>query len=155
MTSPELLRRYPFFGLLSAKQLQSLAKIAQEVYFETGELIFEENEPADDLYFLEEGSIDLFYNIFDNHGAPLNKEIPVCSINPGEPFSISALIEPYILTASAYSSKPSRVIRFDALALRQLFEQDCQVELILMRRIVQAAMERLHATRLQLALSWA
>jgi hypothetical protein len=42
MISPELLRRYPFFGLLTEAQLKAIAMIAQETNFTDGTQIFKE-----------------------------------------------------------------------------------------------------------------
>ena len=46
MVSPELLRRYPFFGFLDATQLKAMAMIAEEVEPQTGEDLFETDQPA-------------------------------------------------------------------------------------------------------------
>ncbi len=37
MISPELLRRYPFFGTLSEEQLRQIAMIAEEQTYEAGQ----------------------------------------------------------------------------------------------------------------------
>ncbi len=150
MISTELLRRYPFFSQLSDDQLVKLAIISQEVSFSGEEAILEENQPAQFLYFLLEGDVALYYTV-----EPYSKEIPVSHINVGEPFGISALIEPHIYTATARSKNGSRVIRFDVEQLRQAFQEDPRLEILLLQRVAKAAMERLHATRLQLAAAWA
>lgn len=64
---------------------------------------------------------------------------------------MSALIEPHILTTTARSCKPSRVIAFDANKLIDLFAADPQLETKMMRRMTQAAIEQLHSTRILLA----
>jgi hypothetical protein len=40
MISPEMLKRYPFFGQLSDGHIKALAAIAEEVTWESGEAIF-------------------------------------------------------------------------------------------------------------------
>ena len=97
MISPEVLRRYQLFGSLSDEQLQAIASIAKEEEWAAGEVIFEIDGPADALYLLMEGSIDLFYRSEDELNPDLRKEFPVGEINPGEPFAISALLEPTCL----------------------------------------------------------
>lgn len=79
----------------------------------------------------------------------------MCQVNIGEPFGISTLIEPYVLTSTARSSNTSRVLRFDGNALRELFAEDQELELLLLRQVAKTAVERLHATRTQLAAAWA
>ena len=107
MISPEQLRRYPFFGLLADDELREIAMISDEVAFERGKTILREGDPAEALSFLPDGAISLNFT-----GAAVSGElpdvIPVGSIHPGEPFSISARIEPHILTADVQADRESR-----------------------------------------------
>ncbi len=61
MVSPELLRRYPFFGVLNSEQLKSIAMIADEISIAAGTKLFEECQQADTFYLLIEGSVELSY----------------------------------------------------------------------------------------------
>ncbi len=155
MISTELLRQYPFFGLLDANQLREIAMISEEISFKEGDKIFDKDSPAKTLYFLLEGAISLYYTGENSSSQAFSKGIPVGEINPGEPFSISALIKPHILTSAAWSLRPSRAIAIDAESLRKLFEKDPQIAYVLTLKAAQAAIERLHATRVQLAAAWA
>lgn len=151
MISPELLRRYELFGSLSDEQLQSLASISKEESWEAGEVIFEIDGAADSLYLLMDGSIDLFYRSQDEKNPETRKVFPVGEINPGEPFAISALFEPYVLTASAVASRPSTGIRMNGQRLIQLCSFDLELGLILQRELIKAIFERLSYARVQLA----
>jgi CRP-like cAMP-binding protein len=151
MISPETLRRYRFFGFADDTQLKALALVTEEVCFEPATIIFEAGRPADRLHLLLDGSVDLLH-IIESEGVPAHhRELLVGQINPGEPFGISAVIEPYVMTSTAVATVPSRVLRLDAAALRALAEVDCRLGYGLMRRIAAAASERLHFTRIQLA----
>jgi CRP-like cAMP-binding protein len=151
MISPELLRRFPFFGNLENSQLVAISIIAEEETFNSGEEIFQERNPAGSLYLLEEGSIDLYFTVIDNFRPELRQEFSIGEINPGEPFGISALIEPHVLTATARVSFPSRVIRINAEALRAAMDTDQSLAYALMQKIAKAAIDRLNDTRIQLA----
>ena len=155
MISPELLRRYPFFGPLDEEQLRAVAMLADQERIESGTILFEEGKPADTFYLLMEGSVNLFYFVEEERRPLTGKEFPVGDINPGEPFSISALIEPHLLTSSARTSSPCQVIRFDGQALRTLCEQDKRLGYTFMKQLAACAMERLNSTRVQLAAAWA
>jgi CRP/FNR family cyclic AMP-dependent transcriptional regulator len=148
MISPELLRRYPFFGPLNHEQLKSIAMIADEKEFQPEMVIFAEGQPANILYFLMDGKVDLFITIQDDD---YQKEFPISGINPGEPFSISSMIEPYTLTASARTSNNTKVIMIDAISLRDLCNQDKDLGFTVIKQLAKAAIERLNATRVQLA----
>jgi CRP-like cAMP-binding protein len=154
MISPEILYRYPFFGGLDDAQIKALAMIANVETFASGVTLFNEGERAKTLYFLLEGCVVLYYM---GNGTTLDRfkeGIPVGEINPGEPFSISTLIEPNVLTSTARISKPSRVIQFDAESLHYLMQKDQRLAYILTRQAAAAMIERLQATRVQLAASW-
>jgi CRP-like cAMP-binding protein len=145
MISPELLRRYPFFGSFNASELANLARIAEELQFEDRQLVFEQGKKADALYFLLSGGIDLSYMITEK------KEVQVSDIDVGEPFGISTIIEPYILTSSARSSGKSQVLRFRKDDLQRLMADDPRTELLFLRQVAKVAIQRLHAIRRQLA----
>lgn len=154
MVSPETLRKFPFFSLLSADQLVEMAMTTDEYNLEDDAVIFREGDQADKLFFLLSGSVDVFCTVRDDFHPELRKQVPVCQINPGEPFGISALIEPHVLTASARSCGSSRIMELDREQLEAVFENDPQLEILFMRRVAKAAIERLHATRIQLAAAY-
>jgi len=155
MISPELLRRYPFFGPLNEKQRKAIAMVADEIQMKEKQVVFEECQAADALYLLIEGDIDLTYISEEKFHPKKTKVFSVGEINPQEVFAISALIEPYEYNATATVTKDGRAIKIDAKALRELIEQDVQLGYILMHQIAKTAMERLAYTRVQLAAAWA
>ena len=154
MVSPEVLRRFPFFANFSHAQLVSLAMLGEEISFSDQETILREGEEAKALYFLLEGCVDLYYLVQDAFLPKNRREVPVCQISVSEPFGISSLIEPHTLTSTARSCHNSKVIRFDVQELQKAFANDPTMEILLMRKAAKAAMERLHATRIQLAAAW-
>jgi CRP/FNR family transcriptional regulator, cyclic AMP receptor protein len=151
MISPELLRRYPFFGLLTDAQLKAIAMIAQEVNLPGGTQIFKEGEKADTLYLLLQGSVDLYYTVETEGAFDFNKAFLVGEINPGDAFGISALMEPYRFTATAKADQSVRLITMDAVALRALLEEDAKMSCVIMYQVAKAYAERLRSTRIQLA----
>lgn len=151
MISPELLRRYPFFGFLNDTQLKAVAMIAEEITIKPGESILEVGKPAEALYFLVEGNAELHYVVEDQFDPTVRKELYISHINPGEIFGISALIEPYQYTGTIRAVGVCRVLQIEAAALRALCEVDLTMAYGLMRQTARAAMERLGDTRVQLA----
>lgn len=151
MISPEVLRRYPFFSFMSHDQLREVAMITDEVKVKKGEILFNINEKADACFLLQDGAVDLHYVVVDEHEPDLRKEFVVGTINPGEVLGISAVIEPYIYTATAMAINDSRLLKTDAVALKELCAADAELDYGLQRMAAKATMERLHATRVQLA----
>ena len=150
MISPELLRRFPFFNFMDDKQLKAVAMIADEKSYEHSEDVVVNNSPAVKLFFLIEGTASYYYVVTSEHDPYYKQEYFISDFNPGEIFGISALIEPYVFTASVRAEKTCRLIEIDASALRALCEVDMQLSCGLMRAVAKAAMERLQHTRVQL-----
>ena len=155
MISPELLRRYPFFGTLSDAQIKSMAMIAEEEIYEKDAVICEEGKPATAFYLLLDGGVSLYYKSEEEFNPKSRKDFLVGEISPGEIFAISVLVEPYIFTATVKTERKSRVIKFDSVGIHGLIEKDPSLYCVLMREIAKAAMERLAFARIQLAAAWA
>lgn len=155
MVSPELLKRYPFFAPFDDRQLRELSIIADEISVEEGQILFNECEAADSLYFLIEGDIELFYTSEEEFHPKSSKKFSAGEINPGEIFSISAVIPPYMLNASARTTKASRMIIIQAEELRRMMQTDLLLGYSMMLQVTKAVMERLIYTRVQLAAAWA
>ncbi len=148
MVSPELLRRHRFFGGLRDDELTGIAMIAEECAFGDGATIFREGERAAHLYILTAGTVDLVYEIHRPGGVDTSY---VGSINTGEPFGLSAFLDPYLFTATGHAHGAVKTIAIDAAALRAMSEVDCHLGYTVMRQVAAALAERLGFARVQLA----
>lgn len=155
MVSPELLRRFAFFGVFNEEQLKKISLIADEISVPTGAKLFDECEQANAFYFLIDGGIDLTYKSEEEFHSKIKKVFPVGEINPEEVFGISAVLSPYEYNATAITSKDSKLIKIDAEKLRQLMKEDPEFGYTMMHQVAKATMERLTYTRVQLAAAWA
>jgi len=148
MISPELLRRYPFFAVLSAEQLNAVAIISEEKTCPKDTLLFKENTPATKLVLLLEGDVDL---VFSGGGEGAVANALVGTISPGEMLGVSAIIEPYIYISSSRATTPVKIIEIDGAALRALMQVDKVLGYILMSHVAAAVLERLKYTQVELA----
>ena len=151
MISPELLRRFPFFGFLDETQLKAVAMLSEEIDVKQGTSIFEGEQPATALYLMVDGSIDLDYKVVDHEDPKIVKEFFISELNPGDIFGLSAVVEPFVHTTTAKVNAPGKVIRIEASGLRALSELDAKLQAGLMKATAKAAMERLNETQVQLA----
>ena len=153
MISTELLRKFPFFGFMDYGQLKAVAMIVEKLTYEKDEVIVEAGKPAGHFFFLIDGNVSYHAVVTSEHDPYYRKEYFITDINPGEIFGISALIEPFIYTATLKTNKVSHVIQINAASLRALCEVDAKLAIGLYRNVAKTAMERLQITRLQLAAS--
>ncbi len=148
MISPELLRRYPFFGGLDAGELAGIAMIAEETSFPDGATIFREGEAAGTMYVLTQGVVELVYEIARPSGIDARY---VGSVATGEPFGLSAFLGTHPFTATARAKGSIKAIGIDADGLNHMAETNCHLGFTLMTQVARALDERLHFALVQLA----
>lgn len=142
MISPELLRRYTFFNGFTMQDLKELAMSAQEENPAAGDLLFSEGDHADALHFLCDGEVEILINAE-------GENIPISTLPAGEPVGWSALIEPYLFTATARATRACRVIAFSRPELLKRLDNH-RFAAILMRKIAEVVSRRLRDTQVQL-----
>ncbi|OHB77572.1 MAG: hypothetical protein A2W31_01560 [Planctomycetes bacterium RBG_16_64_10] len=145
MISPELLRRYPHFTPIDEESLKQLAMICSERVYEPGQILFEDHEPADYLYVIVKGEVDLHYTL----GSGEQRSID--TLVDGDLIVWSALVEPYRTTASGTAVKRTEVLAIEAAPLRDLCEQNTELGYRLMTQVAKALANRLEGARVQLA----
>jgi CRP/FNR family transcriptional regulator, cyclic AMP receptor protein len=148
MVSPELLRRYPFFGLLNDEQLKAIAMVAEEKTYPKDTLLLKEDTKASKLFLLLEGDVDLIYS---GGGEGAISNALVGSIAPGEMLGVSSLIEPFTYISSARATIPVKVVEIDGAAVRALCQVDKLLGYALMRNVAAAVLDRLKYTQVELA----
>ena len=143
MISPEHIRRHAFFAGFTPAQIKQLAMAGQELVVEAGHLLFNEGQPAESLFFLAEGELETLLR--DDDGT----DIPISTIPPGEPVGWSALIEPYIYTATVRTTRPSRIFVFSRFELARSMA-DPRFSSLMMQRLAEVVVRRLKDTQIQL-----
>jgi CRP/FNR family transcriptional regulator, cyclic AMP receptor protein len=155
MISPEILRRYPFFGIFSDSQLKSLAIISESISMDKGATLFYEGQSADKLFILMHGALDLINSVQEERRPENCKEYSVGEVNPGEPIGFSAITAPYTYTTTVRASNDSELIVIDADNLRILCQKDHDLAYNVLTQVNKYLLERLNWTRIQLAAAWA
>ena len=150
MISPEVLRKYKFFGFLSEEYFDQVAMISEPVRWKAGEKVFELDADANDLFLLEAGELELHYCVVDNLVSDKFKEFYVGNLNPGEPFGFSALFEGLAYNAACQATEDSQGIKIDAKKLLELAGESPALGYALMTEVAKAAFARLDAVQIEL-----
>ena len=103
MVEPGSLTQVDIFEGLSARQLQQLARIGQEVQYAHGDVIFRENTPGDSMYIVLDGEVDIVIDprILGEEAAADSSPVQVTVIRRGQSFGEVALVDEGVRSASA------------------------------------------------------
>jgi CRP-like cAMP-binding protein len=145
MISPERIRRYPHFAPIDEQCLKEVAMLAEERTYETGESLFNDNEPADYLLLILDGEVSLNYTL------GTGEQRTIDTLVTGDLAVWSALVEPYKTTGEGVATKPTSVVAIEAAPLRRLCEQETELGYRLMTQIARVVSQRLEGARVQLA----
>ena len=140
MLDKEKIASAGIFKGLGEEELEEIAKLCEEVVFHDGDRILTEGERADYFFILEEGSVDLRFEL---PYRKTSKEMTVITIEPGECFSWSALVRPHEATLSGYSAGKSKAIRIRGAELLNLCEKNNSIGFTIMQKIATVIGDRL------------
>jgi CRP-like cAMP-binding protein len=132
------------FQDLPAEYRAFLASCETAVEFDADAFLFHEDEPAERFYVLLQGRIALEAHV------PGRPSIVVATLRPGDLVGWSWLLPPYRTHFDAHAIESCRLIRFDALPLRQRLAKDCTFGYELYRRMTPILVARLNAARRQM-----
>jgi CRP/FNR family cyclic AMP-dependent transcriptional regulator len=145
MVPIELLRSFPYFAGVSSESLKAVAAVADERDFRSGEILFREGDPAHYLHIVRQGQVDIIYRL--QGGA----ERVVDTVVGGELLGWSAVVEPYLSTATGVAREAGQVVRLPAARIRALCDQDPSLGYRLLMHVTRVLSDRLQGARVQLA----
>ncbi len=125
MISLDFLRNVDLFDNLNDEQLSLFQKGCREERFKNGDLLFKDGMDADHIWIVEEGKVDLR---FDLPGRTTSALTTFYSEPTGNAFGWSCLVPPYKYILSAYCATANcKVQRMDKDFILGLFEEDSQL----------------------------
>ena len=142
-TDSKYLQSFPCFQKLTEAQLRTIAEITDAVCYSPGQMLFEEGLPGEHKFFLNKGDVEVIYNIGESG------QVRVDKVSGQEVVGCSALIEPYIYTATERSLTQVEVLEVDARALRELMQNNHQLGCAIQSYIIKILLERILNLRLE------
>ena len=97
------LNQSDIFYQFTPTQLELVANLCQEVVFNAGDLIFQENSSSKELYVIAQGEVDILIN--RGIGNIEKKETAVARLRRGQSFGEVALVDEGLRSASARASQ--------------------------------------------------
>lgn len=98
------LKQSDIFYQFTPTQLELVANLCQEVVFNAGEIIFQENSSSKELYVIVQGEVDILINR-STTGSLGRAETVVARLRRGQSFGEVALVDEGLRSASARSAQ--------------------------------------------------
>jgi len=124
------LKTVHLFRGLSPAQLERLGSITQVARYNTGDVIFRQDDPGDHLYIITRGQVEV--EVTGDDGAPH----AAVFLGAGQVFGEMALLDQGPRSATVIAAQPgTEVCALAQAALVALFEQDTGLGYVLMRNL--------------------
>ncbi len=146
MVTPQMLSQTSLLEGLTEEQLKAVADISEETACQQGEMLFWEGDPAELLYILVEGEINVFVQLSSR---PERVTVSVLS-QPYQTLGWSGLVAPNVYTASALCEVDCRLVAIDGAVLIEVLKGDPVMGFIVMGRIAEMMSSRMRNTRFAL-----
>ncbi len=98
------LKQSDIFYQFTPTQLELVANLCQEIVFNNGDLIFQENSSSKELYMIAQGEVDILINRGIT-GSLEKKETAVARLRRGQSFGEVALVDEGLRSATARASQ--------------------------------------------------
>lgn len=114
-----LLQQVPIFGGITADNLGILLSEGKRLPFRRGDYLFREGDPADVIYVLEAGTVQVFRQQDQEH-------FTLYHLGEGDCVGEMALIDFFPRSASARAESDGSAISFSPQAMLDLYQQDLE-----------------------------
>ena len=132
------------FHSLSEDQSQQLRGLGRVETYEANAIICSQGAEARKLYLVDEGQVAVEYE------PPGGTRIPITIISSGGAFGWSALVRPYLLTATVVALSRTRVLGIERDALMSLMRADPKMGMAVMEDIASVVASRLRSLELDM-----
>lgn len=134
----------PKVSTLPPEHRERLMAFAEEVFYEAGYRLFEEQDPADRFWIVKTGAVTLDVKV-PGRGTPV-----IETLRHGELVGLSWLFPPYLCQSGAEAMTPVRAHEFDAAAVRSMCRTDPEFGASVTYWVGGILAHRLRVTRIRL-----
>lgn len=142
MVTAEWLKKAELFQSLNEFQLADLLSHSAEITCAGGQTIFNQGDPAEFLYVLIQGTVELSVKA-EEKIALMTSRVE----KEGMIFGIPSLLEPFRHNVSAKCLTPSSVLRFEASYITRKIDEDPKLGVEIMKKLASLYFNRLNELR--------
>lgn len=129
---------------LPPEHRERLMAFAEDVYFESGHRLFEEQQHADRFWIVKTGAVTLDARV-PGRGSPV-----IETLHHGELVGLSWMFPPYLCQSGAEAMTPVRAYEFNAPAVRSMCRSDPEFGASVLFWLGSVLAHRLQVTRVRL-----
>ena len=144
MNKFKVLRKCDMFRALDDKQLREAEKMCDYQEFEAGTIICKQGNKEEKLFIIEHGAVGIILEV-----GPLAQR-QVQAVTDYEVFGWSAMLDPYICTATVKALENTKVLAFDGQELSGLCVTKPEIGCRISRGIARVVASRLRQAYAQL-----
>ncbi|MER5708505.1 MULTISPECIES: Crp/Fnr family transcriptional regulator [unclassified Streptomyces] len=134
----------PKVSTLPPEHRERLMAFAEDVHFDSGHRLFEEQQHADRFWIVKTGAVTLDAKV-PGRGSPV-----IETLRHGELVGLSWMFPPYLCQSGAEAMTPVRAYEFDAPAVRSMCHSDTEFGASVMFWVGAILAHRLNVTRVRL-----
>jgi len=147
MLLTQVLKEFALFEGVNDEVLKDIAELCHERNYREGDSCFLQGRKATELYLCRSGRVDVTVQVSE----PWGMEVTVHTAGAGELFGWSAMLDPYVYTASAKCQEISKVICINRSVLIDFFRKRPEVGYLVMTNLGAVISSRLTESRLKLS----
>jgi len=159
---------FKFFNEVPPETLEAIGQKGELLEFGPDDVIFHIDEPAEHLYGLVEGEVDLsivfkdkvlkteieYEEAIQARIVDEEKSIVIDTVLPNQIFGWASLVGPELRTVTARCTEPTRVIALAAKDLNAIFAEDHFLGYVVMKKLGDIIARRLKDRTVQLIETW-
>jgi CRP-like cAMP-binding protein len=136
----ELLNRFALIEGFTEDQINLLRPLIKDVIIETDQVIFDQGDRANFLYFVLEGKVSIRFNPEDG---PV---LSVAELDEGDVFGWSSALGSEYYTSSAICTDGGIFIRMEGEELKNLCQEHPETGILILNRLAGVIAQRLRST---------
>jgi CRP-like cAMP-binding protein len=139
----DLLERFALIEGFTEDQIKIFGPLLEDVSYQTNEVIFQQGDQANFLYFVMEGKVSIQFNPEDG---PV---LCVAEVEEGNVFGWSSALGSACYTSSAVCVEGGTFIRMDGEELKTICQEHPETGILILNRLASVIAQRLRGTHEQ------
>lgn len=139
-----VLKKSELFSELTQAELRIVDKMIEPRHVTAGQVICKQGKVEDKIYLVEDGAVAIVLEV----GPMSHRQVQAACTS--ESFGWSAMVEPYVSTASVKAIEKTKLLAFSAEDLRRLAEERPEIGCKVYRAVAKVIAKRLRQAYVQL-----